>query len=453
MAGCRPMARSSTGHSISRSGCSGRMPKWCRAQLSAPRLVAGQDADEAVMRRVVVTGMGIVSSIGNNTQEVLASLREAKPGISRAEKYAELGFRCQVHGAPTLNAEEAIDRRAMRFLGGGAAWNHVAMEQAIRDAGLEDGEISHEMTGIIMGSGGPSTRAIVEAADTARNKGPKRVGPFAVPKAMSSTASATLATWFKIKGVNYSISSACATSNHCIGNAAELIQWGKQDLVFAGGCEELDWSLSVLFDAMGAMSTKYNERPHTASRAYDVNRDGFVIAGGAGVVVLEELEHAKARGAKIYAEVAGYGATSDGYDMVAPSGEGAVRCMKMALENVRAPVDYINPHATSTPIGDLKEIEAIREVFGAKCPPISATKSLTGHSLGATGVQEAIYSLLMMQSGFICESANIENLDPAFADIPIVRERKDNISLGCVLSNSFGFGGTNASVVFKRLDA
>ena len=405
------------------------------------------------MRRVVVTGMGIVSSIGNNTQEVLASLREGKSGIVRADKYAELGFRCQVHGAPRLDPEEVVDRRAMRFLGGGAAWNHVAMEQAIRDSGVEDRDISNERSGIVMGSGGPSCRTLIEAADTARTKGPKRVGPFAVPKAMSSTASATLATWFKIKGVNYSISSACATSNHCIGNATELIQWGKQDLIFAGGCEELDWSLSVLFDAMGAMSSKFNATPEKASRAYDKDRDGFVIAGGAGVLVLEELEHAKARGAKIYAEVGGYGATSDGYDMVAPSGEGAVRCMKMALENVRAPVDYINPHATSTPIGDLKEIEAIREVFGAKCPPISATKSLTGHSLGATGVQEAIYSLLMMQSGFICESANIENLDPAFADIPIVRERKDNISLGCVLSNSFGFGGTNASVVFKRLDA
>jgi 3-oxoacyl-[acyl-carrier-protein] synthase I len=405
------------------------------------------------MRRVVVTGMGIVSSIGNNTQEVLASLREAKSGVVRAEKYAELGFRCQVHGAPRLDPDEIVDRRAMRFLGGGAAWNHVAMEQAIRDSGVEEKEISNERTGIVMGSGGPSCRAIIEAADTARSKGSKRVGPFAVPKAMSSTASATLATWFKIKGVNYSISSACATSNHCIGNAAELIQWGKQDLVFAGGCEELDWSLSVLFDAMGAMSSKFNATPEKASRAYDKDRDGFVIAGGAGVLVLEELEHAKARGARIYAEVAGYGATSDGYDMVAPSGEGAVRCMNMALENVKAPVDYINPHATSTPIGDIKEIEAIREVFGAKCPPISATKSLTGHSLGATGVQEAIYSLLMMQNGFICESANIENLDSAFADMPIVRERKDNVKLGCVLSNSFGFGGTNASVVFKRLDA
>ncbi|HEY4821534.1 MAG TPA: beta-ketoacyl synthase N-terminal-like domain-containing protein, partial [Xanthobacteraceae bacterium] len=327
------------------------------------------------------------------------------------------------------------------------------MEQAIRDSGLQPTEVSNVRTGIIMGSGGPSTRALVEAADTARSKGPKRVGPFAVPKAMSSTASATLATWFKIKGVNYSISSACATSNHCIGNASEIIQLGKQDIIFAGGCEELDWTLSVLFDAMGAMSSKYNDTPASASRAYDVDRDGFVIAGGAGVLVLEELEHAKARGARIYAEVAGYGATSDGEDMVAPSGEGAVRCMKMALATVKAPVDYINPHATSTPIGDLKEIEAIREVFGGKAPPISATKSLTGHSLGAAGAQEAIYSLLMMSNGFICESANIRTLDPAFADMPIVRERRDNVALGCVLSNSFGFGGTNASVVFKRLEA
>ena len=407
------------------------------------------------MRRVVVTGMGIVSSIGNNTQEVLASLREAKSGIVKADKYAELGFRCRVHGAPQLDPAEVVDRRAMRFLGGGAAWNHVAMEQAIRDSGVEESDISNERTGIVMGSGGPSARTIVAAADITREKGPKRVGPFAVPKAMSSTASATLATWFKIKGVNYSISSACATSNHCIGNAAELIQWGKQDMIFAGGCEELDWTLSVLFDAMGAMSSKFNDTPQKASRAYDADRDGFVIAGGAGVLVLEELEHAKARGAKVYAEVAGYGATSDGYDMVAPSGEGGERCMRMALSTCKAPIDYINPHATSTPAGDGPEIDAIRNVFGAgdKCPPISATKSLTGHSLGAAGVQEAIYSLLMMQNGFICESANIENLDPAFEDMPIARERKDNVTLGAVLSNSFGFGGTNASLVFKRLDA
>src|SRR3979490_3271356 len=405
------------------------------------------------MRRVVITGMGIVSSIGNNTQEVLASLHEAKSGITRAEKYAELGFRSQVQGAPTLNPADVIDRRAMRFLGEGAAWNHIAMEQAIQDAGLEPADVSNVRTGIIMGSGGPSARPLVEAADITRAKGPKRVGPFAVPKAMSSTASATLATWFKIKGVNYSISSACATSNHCIGNAMETIQIGKQDLIFAGGCEELDWTLSVLFDAMGAMSSRYNQMPGKASRAYDVDRDGFVIAGGAGVLVLEELAHAKARGARIYAELAGYGATSDGHDMVAPSGEGAVRCMRMALKDVKAPIDYINPHATSTPIGDVKEIEALREVFGDKCPPISATKSLTGHSLGAAGAQEAIYSLLMMNNGFICESANIRTLDPAFADMPIVREGRDNVALGCVLSNSFGFGGINASVVFKRVEA
>jgi 3-oxoacyl-[acyl-carrier-protein] synthase-1 len=397
--------------------------------------------------------MGIVSSIGNNTQEVLASLREAKSGITHAEEQAKLGFRSQVAGAPTLDAAAIVDRRAMRFHGGGTAWNHVAMDQAIRDAALEEKDISNPKTGIIMGSGGPSTKTIVEAADTTRAKGPKRVGPFAVPKAMSSTASATLATWFKIKGFNYSISSACATSNHCIGNAYELIQNGKQDVMFAGGCEELDWTLSVLFDAMGAMSSGYNDRPAVASRAYDKNRDGFVIAGGAGVLVLEEYERAKARGAKIYGELAGYGATSDGHDMVAPSGEGAVRCMKMALEGVKLPVDYINPHATSTPVGDVKEIEAIREVFGAKCPPISATKSLTGHSLGATGVQEAIYSLLMMNNGFICESAHIDEIDPDFADMPIVRKRVDNAKLNCVLSNSFGFGGTNATLVFKRHDA
>jgi 3-oxoacyl-[acyl-carrier-protein] synthase-1 len=407
------------------------------------------------MRRVVVTGMGIVSSIGNNTQEVLASLREAKSGIVRAEKYAELGFRSHVHGAPQLDPAASVDRRAMRFLGGGAAWNHVAMEQAIRDAGLEENDVSNERTGIIMGSGGPSTRTIVEAADTTRTKGPKRVGPFAVPKAMSSTASATLATWFKIKGLSYSISSACATSTHCIGNAFETIQMGKQDVMFAGGCEELDWTLTVLFDAMGALSSKFNDTPATASRAYDKDRDGFVISAGAGVLVLEELEHAKARGAKIYAEVAGYGATSDGVDMVAPSGEGATRCMKMALATVKPRIDYINPHATATPVGDAAEIDAIRAVFGSgdACPPISATKSLTGHSQGATGVHEAIYSLLMMNNGFICESAHIENLDPAFADMPILRARKDNVELGAVLSNSFGFGGTNASLVFKRLDA
>jgi 3-oxoacyl-[acyl-carrier-protein] synthase I len=407
------------------------------------------------MRRVVVTGMGIVSSIGSNTQEVTASLREARSGITRATKFSELGFRSQVQGAPTLNPEEILDRRAMRFHGGGTAWNHIAMDQAIVDSGLAPDEVSNEQTGIIMGSGGPSTRTIVEAADVTRSKGPKRVGPFAVPKSMSSSASATLSTWFKIKGVSYSISSACATSNHCIGAAYEHILMGKQDVMFAGGCEELDWTLSVLFDAMGAMSSAFNDTPTRASRAYDKNRDGFVISAGAGVLVLEEYERAKARGAKIYGEVVGYGATSDGHDMVAPSGEGAERCMRQALATVKLPIDYINPHATSTPIGDLKEIEALRQVFGSgeKCPPISATKSLTGHSQGATGAHEAIYSLLMMRNGFIAESAHIDEIDPAFADMPIVRSRRDNVNLRAVLSNSFGFGGTNATLVFKHIDA
>jgi 3-oxoacyl-[acyl-carrier-protein] synthase-1 len=405
------------------------------------------------MKRVVVTGMGIVSSIGNNAQEVLASLREAKSGIVKADKYAELGFRCQVHGAPSLDWEEAIDRKIRRFMGAGAGWNYVAMEQAIQDAGLEESDISNERTGLIMGSGGPSTRAIVQAADTTRERGPKKVGPFEVPKSMSSTNSATLSTPYHIKGVSYSISSACSTSAHCIGNAAELIQLGKQDIIFAGGGEELDWTLSVLFDAMNAMSSDFNDQPEKASRAYDAARDGFVIAGGAGVLVLEELEHAKARGAKIYAEIVGYGATSDGHDMVLPSGEGAVRCMRMAMQCLgEDKIDYINPHATSTPQGDVLEIQAIRDVFGEDCPPISATKSLTGHSLGAAGVHEAIYSLLMMKNGFICESANIENLDPDVADVPIVRERQDGVTLDTVMSNSFGFGGTNASLVFRRSD-
>src|SRR5690242_5624440 len=402
------------------------------------------------MRRVVVTGLGIVSSIGNDAQEVLASLREAKSGIVKADDYARLGFRCQVHGAPHLDLDSAVDRRVRRFMGDGAAWNYVAMKQAIGDAGLEEREVKSERTGLIMGSGGPSTHTIVKSADTAREKGPKRVGPFAVPAAMSSTNSATLATPFGIKGVNYSISSACATSAHCIGNSVEMIQWGKQDVMFAGGGEELDWTLSVLFDAMGAMSSKYNATPEKASRAYDKNRDGFVISGGGGILVLEELEHAKARGAKIYAELVGYGATADGADMVAPSGEGAVRCMQMAIKDVKAPIDYINPHATSTPVGDIPEVNAIREVFGAKMPPISATKSLTGHSQGAAGVHEAIYTLLMMQSGFICESANIEEIDPEVADANIVRQRIDNARIETALSNSFGFGGTNATLVFQR---
>ncbi|MDA7948030.1 MAG: beta-ketoacyl-ACP synthase I [Hyphomicrobiaceae bacterium] len=405
------------------------------------------------MRRVVITGMGIVSSIGNNVQEVTASLREAKSGIVKAPEYAEMGFRSQVHGAPTLDWEEALDRKVRRFMGAGSAWNYIAMQQAIQDSGLGHDEISHERTGLVMGSGGPSTKSIVWSADTARERGPKKVGPFEVPKSMSSTASATLATPFKIRGVNYTISSACSTSAHCIGNGAELIQWGKQDVIFAGGSEELDWTLSVLFDGMNAMSSKFNDTPATASRAYDANRDGFVIAGGAGVLVLEELERAKARGAKIYGEIIGYGANSDGFDMVQPSGEGAARCMKMALQDVGCKVDYINPHGTSTPVGDIREIEAIREVFGKDVPKISATKSLTGHSLGATGAQESIYSLIMMNNGFLCESANIEELDPEMADMPILREREDNADVNCVMSNSFGFGGTNATLVFKRPDA
>ena len=404
------------------------------------------------MRRVVVTGIGIVSCIGNNKEEVLKSLKAGKSGITHSGEHQELGFRSQVYGKPTLDPEEYLEKKERRFMGNGAAWNYIAMQQAIEDSGLEDSEIVNENTGLIMGSGGPSTKALIEAADITREKGPKRVGPFAVPKAMSSTNSATLATPFGIKGVNYSISSACATSSHCIGNAYETIQYGKQDVMFAGGGEELNWALSVLFDAMGAMSSKYNDNPSSSSRAYDNDRDGFVIAGGAGVLVLEEMERAKARGAKIYAELVGYGATSDGHDMVQPSGEGAVRCMKMAMKGIEEEIDYINPHATSTPVGDSKEIEAIKEVFGSKIPPLSATKSLTGHSLGAAGVQEAIYSILMMSNSFICESANIKNVDPLFENIPIVRNKIENVNLGYVLSNSFGFGGTNATLTFKHPD-
>jgi 3-oxoacyl-[acyl-carrier-protein] synthase I len=402
-----------------------------------------------MMRRVVITGMGIVSCIGNSPDEVTASLKAAKSGIVRADKYAELGFRSQVHGQPNFDSE-LVDRRARRFMGDGGIWNYASMEQAIKDSGLEEKDVKNERTGIIMGSGGPSTKTIVAAADTTREKGPKRVGPFAVPPSMSSAHSAVLATPFGIRGVNYTISSACATSAHCIGNAAEMIQWGKQDIMFAGGGEELDWTLSVLFDAMGAMSSKFNETPAVASRAYDKNRDGFVIAGGAGVLVLEELEHAKARGAKIYAEIVGYGATSDGFDMVAPSGEGAIRCMRNAMTTVNGKIDYINPHGTSTPVGDKKEIEAIREVFGNNIPNISSTKSLTGHSLGATGVQEAIYCLLMMKNNFMAESANIEELDPEFEGVPILRKRVDNATIDTVMSNSFGFGGTNATLVMQR---
>lgn len=403
------------------------------------------------MRRVVVTGIGIVSSIGNNTNEVLASLREAKPGVVAAPEYAELGFRSQVHAPPQIDWESMVDRRAARFLAQGTGFAHIAMEQAIADSGLEEAEVSNDKTGLIVGSGGASTRSIIEAAETAKTRGPKRVGPFAVPKAMSSGPSATLATWFKIRGLNFSISSACATSAHCIGVGYEQILMGKQDVVFAGGCEELDWTLSVLFDAMGAMSSNFNATPAVASRAYDRDRDGFVIAGGAGLVVLEEYEHAKARGAKIYGEIVGYAANSDGFDMVAPSGEGAARCMKLAMSTLGGrTIDYLNPHGTSTPVGDIKEMEAVRAVFGDKAPLISSTKSLTGHSLGAAGAQEAIYSLLMLNNGFAAKSANIEHLDPAFADMPILLERADR-ELETVMSNSFGFGGTNGCLVMAKV--
>ncbi len=406
------------------------------------------------MRRVAVTGMGIVSPIGNNTQEVVASLREARSGITASASQAEMGFKSQVAGRPEIDFDALIDRRAKRFMGDTAAYAFISMDQALRDSGLEEKDIVNPRTGLIVGSGGPSVRNIVAAVDITReNKSPKRIGPFAVPKAMSSTCSAVLSTWFKIKGVNYSISSACATSAHCIGNAAEMIQWGKQDVMFAGGAEELDWTLSCLFDAMGAMSTRYNATPAKASRAFDKNRDGFVIAGGGAVVVLEEMEHAKARGAKIYAELVGYGATSDGHDMVAPSGEGAVRCMQQALSTVKGDIDYINAHGTSTPVGDVTEVKALREVFGNRIPPVNSTKSLTGHSLGATGAQEAVYSILQMNNGFIAESANIEEIDPEVADAPIVRSRIDNARIGRALSNSFGFGGTNATLVFQRYDA
>ncbi|MBV8799981.1 MAG: beta-ketoacyl-ACP synthase I [Alphaproteobacteria bacterium] len=406
------------------------------------------------MRRVAVTGMGIVSSIGNNTQEVLASLREAKSGISAGPEMKEYGFRSQVQGKPMIDLDAMIDRRAKRFMGDTAAYAYLSMQQALQDSGLEEKDVVNERTGLIVGSGGPSVDVIVKAADTTReNHSPKRIGPFAVPKAMSSTCSAVLSTWFKIKGVNYSISSACATSAHCIGNAAEMIQHGKQDVMFAGGAEQLDWELSALFDAMGAMSSKFNERPERASRAFDKNRDGFVIAGGGGIVVLEELEHAKARGAKIYAELAGYGATSDGHDMVAPSGEGAIRCMKQAISTVNGPIDYVNAHGTATPVGDVTEIRAMREVFGERMPPVNSTKSLSGHSLGGAGVWEAIFSILQMKNAFIAESANIDELDPEIADAPIVRSRIDGAKLERVLSNSFGFGGTNATLVFQRYDA
>ncbi len=405
------------------------------------------------MRRVVVTGLGVVASIGNNKQEVLESLQIGRSGITFSETYAEMGFRSHVHGAITLDVEAAIDRKLRRFMGDGAAFNYVAMREAVEDAGLTEAEVSHERTGLIMGSGGASTSNQVWAADTARNKGPKRVGPYMVPRCMSSTNSANLATAFKIKGISCSISSACSTSAHCIGNGYEQIQMGKQDIVFAGGGEEVHWSLTVLFDAMGALSSKFNDTPERASRAYDKDRDGFVISGGAGAVVLEELNHARARGAKIYAEIVGYGATSDGADMVAPSGEGAVRCMKMALAGLgNTKIDYINTHGTSTPVGDIIEIDAMREVFGAEMPRVSSTKSLTGHAQGAAGAHEAIYSLLMLKHDFLAASANIEELDPEAEGVPLVRAREDDAGLDCVMSNSFGFGGTNASLAFKRFE-
>ena len=405
------------------------------------------------MRRVVVTGIGIVSSIGGNAVEVLDSLREARSGVVASPEYAQLGFRCQVMAPAKIeNWEEKVDRRAARFLAPGTGYAHIAMEQALADAGLSAEEISDDKIGLIVGSGGPSTSAIVEAAETTREKGPKRIGPFAVPKAMCSGPSAVLSTWFKIKGINFSISSACATSTHCIGAAYEQIMLGRQDMMFAGGCEELDWSLSNLFDAMGAMTSKFNDTPARASRAYDKDRDGFVIAGGGAIVVLEELERAKARGARIYAEISGYAANSDGYDMVAPSGEGAARCMRLALEGLDRPIDYLNPHGTGTPVGDQREMDAVRQVFGDKAPLISSTKSLTGHSLGAVGAQEAIYCMLMMQNHFVCESANIDELDPAFADLPIVRKRVDDAKIDVVMSNSFGFGGTNGCLVMTRYE-
>lgn len=399
---------------------------------------------------MVITGLGIVSSIGNNKQQVKDALKHARSGISYSAEYAELGFRSHVHGDIKLNTEELIDRKLRRFMGDAAAYNYISMGEAIADAGLTEQEVSNERTGLIVGSGGASTENTVIAADTLRSKGAKKVGPFMVPRTMGSTTSACLGTAYKIKGVSYSISSACSTSAHCIGNAYELIQMGKQDRIFAGGGEELHWSMSVLFDAMGALSAKYNDRPERASRAYDANRDGFVISAGGGTVVLEELEHAKRRGAKIYAELIGYGANCDGFDMVQPSGEGAVRCMRQALNGISQPVDYINAHGTSTPVGDLKELGAIAEVFSNKVPHISSTKSLTGHALGAAGVNESIYSLLMMEDDFVCESVNIDNLDPAAANLPIARKRIDNAGLNVIMSNSFGFGGTNACLVFQR---
>lgn len=404
------------------------------------------------MRRVVITGLGIVSSVGNSKEEVLASLRAGRSGIEFCQEYADLGFRTNVCGSIRLNVDELIDRKLRRFMGDSAAFNYLAMQQAIADAGLESQELSHPRIGLIMGSGGASTENMLRSTDILRAKGVRKVGPYMVTRTMSSTNSACLATAFHIKGASYSISSACATSAHCIGHSAELIQLDKQDLVFAGGGEEVHWTLTLVFDAMGALSSKFNDRPQMASRPYDVDRDGFVVSGGGGVLVLEELEHAKARGAKIYAELTGYGATSDGSDMVQPSGEGAMRCMRQAWPHVSRAIDYINAHGTSTPAGDIRELEAITAVFGDHIPPISATKSLSGHALGAAGVHEAIYSLIMMESGFICASANIAHLDPGAEGMPVIRERMDDVRLNTVMSNSFGFGGTNACLVFQRLD-
>jgi 3-oxoacyl-[acyl-carrier-protein] synthase-1 len=402
------------------------------------------------VKRVVVTGLGVVSSIGNNREEVRNSLREGRSGIEFCLEYAELGFRSHIHGPLHVDITERIERRARRMMGDAAAYSYLAMREAIEDAGLEERDVSHPLTGLITGSGGASTANNLAAVDLLRGKGARKVGPFMVPRTMGSTTSANLSTLFRIKGVSYSISSACATSAHCIGNGCELIQMGKQDIVFAGGGEEVHWTMTLLFDAMGALSSKFNDTPQSASRPYDAARDGFVISGGGGLVVLEELEHARARGAKIYAEVVGYGATSDGYDMVAPSGEGAVRCMRQALKGVEGTPDYINAHGTGTPVGDARELEAIREIFGERAPLISSTKSLTGHALGAAGVNEAIYCLLMMETGFVSASANIAELDPAARGLPIVRERRDNIELNTVMSNSFGFGGTNACLVLQR---
>ena len=404
------------------------------------------------MRKAVITGLGIVSCIGNNKHDVIKSLRTGSSGITFSDEFAEMGFRSQVWGKPEIEIADYIDRRDRRFMGEGAAYNYIAMQQAIEDSGLNEASVSNERTGLIMGSGGPSVINLIETSDTARNRGPRKVSPFMVPRTMSSTNSATLATPFKIKGVNYSITSACSTSAHCIGNAVEMIQWDKQDIVFAGGGEELGWGMSVMFDAMPALSSGYNDNPTVASRAFDANRDGFVIGAGGGVVVVEEYDHAIARGAKIYAEVVGYGATSDGYDMVQPSGEGAIRCMQQAMANLKCPIDYINTHGTSTPVGDVKELGALRETFKdyKNIPHFNSTKSLTGHSLGATGVQEAIYSLLMMENNFICASANIEELEPEVGEMPIVRDLMDNVEINCAMSNSFGFGGTNACLVFAK---